>query len=93
MHSPRSLHWAAVKHILRYLKGTIDHGLSIQPSSSVTINAYADSDWAGCLDDRKSTTGYLIFLGSNLISWISKKQSTVAHTSTKAEYRGLYGHG
>jgi hypothetical protein len=64
-------------------------GLSIQPASQLTINAYADSDWAGCPDDRRSTTGYLVFLGNNLISWTSKKQTTVARSSTEAEYRGL----
>jgi hypothetical protein len=62
-----------VKRILRYLKGTLDHGLKIQPSASLTLNAYVDSDWAGYPDDRKSTTDYLIFLSSNLISWSSKK--------------------
>jgi hypothetical protein len=73
MQTPTTSHWAAVKRILHYLKGSLDHGLSIQPSPSLTVHAYVDSDWAGCLDDRRSTTGYLIFLGTNLISWCSKK--------------------
>jgi hypothetical protein len=59
------------------------------PSTSFTLHAYADSDWAGCPDDRKSTTGYLVFLGQNLISWTSKKQTMVVRSTTEAEYRGL----
>jgi Reverse transcriptase (RNA-dependent DNA polymerase) len=68
MHSPYTCHWMAVKQILCYLKGTINYGLTIMPSTSFTLHAYADFDWAGCLDDRKPTMGYLVFLGHNLIS-------------------------
>jgi Reverse transcriptase (RNA-dependent DNA polymerase) len=89
MHSPSTCHWVAIKHILRYLKGTINYGLHIMPSTSFTLHAYADSDWAGCSDDRNSTMGYLVFLGQNLISWSSKKQTTFARSTTKAEYCGL----
>ncbi|XP_019181955.1 PREDICTED: uncharacterized protein LOC109177102 [Ipomoea nil] len=89
MHSPTVDHWNLVKRVLRYVKGTLDYGLQLTPSSSTTIHAYSDSDWAGCPIDRKSTTGFAVYLGSNLISWLSKKQRTVARSSTEAEYKAL----
>jgi Reverse transcriptase (RNA-dependent DNA polymerase) len=89
MHKPTIQHWAAVKRILRYLKGSINHGLTIRSSTDLSLHGFSDSDWARCPDDRKSTTGFLIFLGCNLISWSSKKQPTVARSSTEAEYRSL----
>jgi Reverse transcriptase (RNA-dependent DNA polymerase) len=89
MHCPTSLHWSAVKRILRYLQGTSDQGIKFRPSNDLTLHAYSDSDWAGCPGDRKSTTGYLVFLGQNLISWSSRKQPTVARSSTEVEYRSL----
>ncbi|KAJ3708372.1 hypothetical protein LUZ61_012077 [Rhynchospora tenuis] len=89
MHSPTTMHWSAVKRILRYLKGSIDHGLQFKQASSLSLHAYSDSDWAGCPDDRRSTSAFCIYLGSNLISWSSKKQLTVSKSSTEAEYRSL----
>jgi len=73
MHNPTFTHWAAVKRILRYLNGTPDLGLHIQQSSSLQLHAYSDADWAGCPDDRRSTSDFCIFLSANLISWSSKK--------------------
>ncbi|BFG36388.1 hypothetical protein CerSpe_226620 [Prunus speciosa] len=90
MSSPRSPHMVAVKRILRYVKGTIDFGLHFTPQSpSTRLIVYSDADWAGCPDSRRSTTGYLIYLGSNLISWCSKKQPTVSRSSAESEYRAL----
>jgi hypothetical protein len=89
MQTPRDVHWTAVKRILRYLKHTISHGLLIRRCSSSQLFAYSDADWAGCPDDRKSTSGYCVFLGRNLISWSSKKQPTVSRSSTEAEYKAL----
>jgi len=90
MHTPRQSHFQAVKRILRYLKGTIDMGLWFPKQSfSPSITAFSDADWAGCSIDRKSTSGYCIFLGSSLISWSAKKQPTVARSSTEAKYRSL----
>ncbi|BBG99703.1 Far-red impaired responsive family protein, partial [Prunus dulcis] len=90
MSAPRTSHMIAVKRILRYIKGTLDFGLTLCPQSSpARLTAYSDADWAGCPDSRRSTTGYLIYLGNNLISWCSKKQPTVSRSSTESEYRSL----
>jgi hypothetical protein len=72
MHDPRVPHYNHVKQILCYLKGTLDHGLHINNSSTATLTAYFDADWAGCPDTRRSTSGYCVFLSNNLISWSSK---------------------
>jgi hypothetical protein len=89
MHRPTIPHWTAVKRILCYLKNTIHHGLLLRRSSSLSLHAYSDADWAGCPDDRKSIGGFCIFLGPNLISWSARKQSTVSQSNTEAEYRAL----
>ncbi|KAF5464008.1 hypothetical protein F2P56_014124 [Juglans regia] len=89
MHCPRLIHWQAVKRILRYLRLTSTFGLHLSPISSFKITTFSDADWAGCPDDRKSTGGFCIFFGSHLISWGSKKQLTVARSSTKAEYKSV----
>jgi len=89
MHAPTESHWAAVKRILRYLRGTASHGLHITRSSSFALHGFTDADWAGSIEDRKSTGGYLVFFGQTPISWKSSKQRTVARSSTKAEYKAL----
>jgi Reverse transcriptase (RNA-dependent DNA polymerase) len=89
MSEPTDEHWQMVKRILRYIKGTLSHGLTFQSCSNLALHAYSDADWAGCPDDRRSTTGFAVYLGSNLISWSSKKQPTVSRSSTEAEYRSL----
>uniref|UniRef100_A0A8R7UV17 Reverse transcriptase Ty1/copia-type domain-containing protein n=1 Tax=Triticum urartu TaxID=4572 RepID=A0A8R7UV17_TRIUA len=89
MHDPQEPHLNAVKRILRYLRGTINHGLQIYRSSPASLTAYTDADWAGCPDTRKSTSGYGVFLGDNLVSWSSKRQQTVSRSSIEAEYRGV----
>ncbi|XP_019152218.1 PREDICTED: uncharacterized protein LOC109149050 [Ipomoea nil] len=89
MHSPTTEHWAMLKRVLRYVKGTLHFGLFIRPSSSVAVHAFSDSDWAGDPADRKSTSGFAVFLGGNLISWSCQKQRTVARSTTEAEYKAL----
>ncbi|XP_019101948.1 PREDICTED: uncharacterized protein LOC109133362 [Camelina sativa] len=68
MHDPREPHFTAMKRILRYLKGTISEGLHITRSNTTTLTAYTDADWAGCPNTRRSTSGFAVFLGNNLIS-------------------------
>lgn len=78
-----------MKRVLRYVKGTQNYGLRLTTSTSTAIHAYSDSDWAGCPVDRKSTSGYAVYFEDNLISWLSRKQRTVARSSTEAKYKGL----
>ncbi|KAK1663119.1 hypothetical protein QYE76_051278 [Lolium multiflorum] len=89
MHAPRTSHLALVKRVLRYVRGTMDFGLHLLASSSTSLTAYSDADWAGCPDSRRSTSGYCIYYGDSLISWSSKRQTTVSRSSAEAEYRAV----
>jgi histone deacetylase 1/2 len=89
LHNPTTVHWTTVKRILRYIKGTIDIGLKIIKSVSLVMSAFSDADWAGSIDDRRSTGGFAIFLGPNLLSLSARKQATVSRSSTEAEYKSL----
>ena len=78
-----------MKRVLRYLQGTLSHGLQLQKTSSTSLIAYTDADWADCPDTRRSTSGYCIYLGDNLVSWSSKRQDMVSRSSSEAEYKGV----
>ena len=78
MHNPSPLHWQRVKHLLRYLKGTISNSLFYSSQSKLSLEVFSDADWASSPLDRRFTRAYLVFLGRNLISWSSQKQWTIA---------------
>ncbi|GKB32673.1 ribonuclease H-like domain-containing protein [Tanacetum coccineum] len=89
MHDPRAPHFTALKRILRYVRGTLTFGLQIHASTTAQLTAYTDADWAGCPVTRRSTSGYCVFLGDNLLSWSAKRQVTLSRSSAEAEYRGV----
>lgn len=78
--------WKAAKRILKYLKKTLDKGLTYKKNSANIIESFSDADWAGDKQDRKSVSGMAIYHGTNLVSWASKKQQAVALSSAEAEY-------
>src|ERR1044072_7743493 len=92
MTNPTETHMKAVNRILQYLKGTPGRGLYFRKNSNRGIDVFTDADWAGCVTDRKSTTGYCSFVWGNLVTWRSKKQSVVARSSAEAEFRAM-AHG
>jgi Reverse transcriptase (RNA-dependent DNA polymerase) len=92
MHDPRVSHQEVVYQILRYLKGCPGKSVLFSKKGHRRIEVYTDADWAGCLDDRKSTSGYCAFVGGNLVSWRSKKQNMMARSTAEAEYRAM-AHG
>jgi hypothetical protein len=87
LHAPTTLHLTAAKRVLRYVRGMADLGLQITRSSSILVSGFSYADWAGCVDDRRSTEGFVVFLGSNLVSWSARKQPTMSRSSTEAEYK------
>ena len=89
MHDPREEHMQALKRIVRYIQGTLEYGLHLYSSPISTLISYTDADWGGCPDTRRSTSGYCVFLGDNLVSWSAKRQPTLSRSSAEAEYRGV----
>lgn len=88
-HNYGTEHWKAAKRVLRYLKGTIDLGLYYGTNTS-PIKGYVDADWGGCIEDRRSYTGFAFILGGSPISWDARKQRTVALSSTEAAKECIY---
>ncbi|XP_047339512.1 secreted RxLR effector protein 161-like [Impatiens glandulifera] len=86
LNEPSQIHFATAKRILRYLKGTKTQGIEFKKESECKLVGYTNSDWAGSIDDRKSTSGYIFCLGSNVISWSSRKQKSMVLSSAEAEY-------
>ena len=84
--NPGKIHWIAGKKIFRYLKGTKDHMLTYKRSSHLEVIGYTDSDYAGCLDSRKSTFSYVFLLAGGAVSWKSGKKSVIATSTMEAEF-------
>uniref|UniRef100_H3GB36 Reverse transcriptase Ty1/copia-type domain-containing protein n=2 Tax=Phytophthora ramorum TaxID=164328 RepID=H3GB36_PHYRM len=86
---PCPTHWQALKRVFRYIQGTKTHGIEFQASCNDGLQGYSDADWAGDIESRRSTSGYAFMMNGGCISWRSKKQRTVALSSTEAEYMAL----
>ncbi|KAH9693065.1 retrovirus-related pol polyprotein from transposon RE1 [Citrus sinensis] len=89
MSDPRQPHWIACKRVLRYLKNTGNMCLQFKKSEHLDLVAYTDADWASDPDDRRSISGYCVFLGDNLVAWSSRKQGMVARSTAESEYRAM----
>ena len=89
MHRPTDEHWIAAKRVLRYLSGTRNQGIFLRRNNTPNLHAFSDSDWSDNRDDYTSTRAYIVYLGSHPMVWSSKKQKTVARSSTEAEYRSV----
>ncbi|XP_019091080.1 PREDICTED: uncharacterized protein LOC109128695 [Camelina sativa] len=87
--APRKFHLQAAHKVLRYLKGTIGQGLFYGKDDYFSLRGFSDADWGACPDNRRSVTGYAIFIGQSLVSWRSKKQDMVSMSSAESEYRAM----
>ncbi|XP_040987672.1 secreted RxLR effector protein 161-like [Juglans microcarpa x Juglans regia] len=84
--NPKESHLTTVKRILKYLSATVDYGMWYSKDSNLSLDSYSDANWAGNVDDRKSTTGGCFYVGSNLVAWMSKKKNSISLSTTEVEY-------
>ncbi|GMJ08316.1 cysteine-rich RLK (RECEPTOR-like protein kinase) 8 [Hibiscus trionum] len=89
MSSPTVDHRKAVEQVLHYLKSAPECGILYGNHGHTRIECFSDSDWTGCKEDRRSTSGYCVFIGGNLVSWKNKTQNVVSRSSVEAEYRAM----
>ena len=86
MVNPKHIHLIGEKHVMRYLKGTLDYGLRYTSNSEISLHGFIDLDWAGSAKDTKSTSGGCFSLGSGMISWFSRKKTSIELSTAEAEY-------
>jgi len=86
MHCPNETHMRAAKRVIRYIKGTWNFGVKFLKHKEFKLTDFSNSDWGGSIDDMKSTSGYCFNLGSRMFSWSSKKQETIAQSTTEEEF-------
>ena len=86
MVNPKHIHLIGEKHVMRYLKGTLDYGLRYASSGEIILHGYTYSDWGGSTKDSKSTSGCCFSLGSSMISWFNRKHTIIALSKTEDEY-------
>jgi hypothetical protein len=89
MHEPQEPNLALVKCILCYIKGTLCANLHIGTGPVAVSHSILDADWVGCPDSLHSTTSYCVYLGDNLVSWLSKHQTTLCRSSAEAKYHAI----
>lgn len=87
MQQPQEAHWDAALHVIRYLKGTLGQGIMLRAAPPIHLTGWSDSDWEGCPLTRRSLTGWIVQIGTSVISWKTQKQDIVVLSSTEAEYR------
>ncbi|KAG5562829.1 hypothetical protein RHGRI_005526 [Rhododendron griersonianum] len=84
--NPKESHLTAVKRVIKYISGTMGYGIWLSKDTNSNLAGFSDADWAGCADDRKSTSGGCFYIGNNLVAWLSKKQNSISLSTAEAEY-------